>query len=148
MADYVAAVRPQADAWAAVRPPATDADPALDSQTRAELVSAAADRAQELGLDTGARLITGRDWHGPRDWVDLLLAPSSWAGRSFLCTTGRIWSAVACRSAPPWSGSWIGDRRRSSSTHRRSQTASAKIISEFGSWMLGRDNPPVGLGAA
>lgn len=75
MADYVAAVRPQADAWATVRPLATDADPALDSESRAELVAAAADRARALGLDTGARLITGRDWQGPRDWVDLLLAP-------------------------------------------------------------------------
>ena len=75
MADYVAAVRPQADAWAAVRPLAADSDPALDSQTRAELVAAAADRARQLGLDPGARVITGRDWHGPRDWVDLLVAP-------------------------------------------------------------------------
>jgi uncharacterized protein (TIGR03089 family) len=75
MADYVAAVRPQADAWSAVRPPAVDADPALDSQTRAELVAAAANRARQLGLDPGARVITGRDWHGPRDWVDLLVAP-------------------------------------------------------------------------
>jgi hypothetical protein len=31
-------------------------------------------------LDTGARLITGRDWHGPRDWVDLLLAPLAVGG--------------------------------------------------------------------
>jgi uncharacterized protein (TIGR03089 family) len=75
MADYVTAVRPRTDAWAAVRSLAADADPALDSQTRAELVAAAGDRAQQLGLDPGARLITGRDWHGPRDWVDLLVAP-------------------------------------------------------------------------
>jgi hypothetical protein len=26
-------------------------------------------------LDTGVRLITGRNWRGPRDWVDLLVAP-------------------------------------------------------------------------
>lgn len=75
MADYVAAVRPQADAWATVRPLATGADPALDSESRAELVADATDRARALGLDTGARLITGRDWQGPRDWVDLLLVP-------------------------------------------------------------------------
>jgi uncharacterized protein (TIGR03089 family) len=88
MADYVAAVRPQADAWAAVRPPAIETDPALDSQTRAELVSAAAERAQDLGLDTGARLITGRDWHGPRDWVDLLLAPLVVGGSIVLVHNG------------------------------------------------------------
>jgi hypothetical protein len=88
MADYVSAVRPQADAWAAVRPPATDTDPALDSQTRAELVAVAADRAQQLGLDPGARLITGRDWHGPRDWVDLVVAPLVVGGSIVLVHNG------------------------------------------------------------
>ena len=80
MADYVAAVRPQADAWATVRPLATEADPALDSQTRAELVAAAAAGAWNSASDTGARLITGQDWHGPRDWVDFA-ARSARGGR-------------------------------------------------------------------
>jgi uncharacterized protein (TIGR03089 family) len=88
MADYVAAVRPQADAWATVRAPATDADPALDGETRAELVTAAAARARDLGLSPGARLLTGRDWHGPRDWVDLLLAPLAVGGSIVLVRDG------------------------------------------------------------
>jgi uncharacterized protein (TIGR03089 family) len=88
MADYVSAVRPQADAWATVRALATDDDPALDSQTRAELVAAAADRARELGLDPGARLITGRGWHGPRDWIDLLVAPLVVGGSIVLVRNG------------------------------------------------------------
>jgi uncharacterized protein (TIGR03089 family) len=88
MADYVAAVRLQADSWAAVRPPAADTDPALDSQTRAELVAVAVDRAQQLGLNPGARLITGRDWHGPRDWVDLVVAPLVVGGSIVLVHNG------------------------------------------------------------
>jgi uncharacterized protein (TIGR03089 family) len=75
MTDYVGAVRPQADAWNAVHPPATDADPALDGQTRTELIATAANRVEALGLRQGARLLTSREWHGPGDWVDLLLAP-------------------------------------------------------------------------
>ena len=39
-------------------------------------------------MDTGARLITGRDWHGPRDWVDLLLAPLVVGGSIVLVRNG------------------------------------------------------------
>jgi uncharacterized protein (TIGR03089 family) len=80
MADYVAAVRPQADAWATVRPKATPADLALDGQTRVEVVARAADRAAALGLGVGARVVTGRPWYGPPDWVDTLLAPLAVGG--------------------------------------------------------------------
>lgn len=80
MADYVAAVRPQADAWATVRPKATPADLALDGQTRTEVAAQAIERASALGLSAGARIVTGRPWHGPRDWVDTLLAPLAVAG--------------------------------------------------------------------
>jgi uncharacterized protein (TIGR03089 family) len=80
MADYVSAVRPQADSWTAVHPLARPNDPALDGQTRAQLVDAAAERAQSLGLGDGARVLTAREWHGPRDWLDVLLAPLSVGG--------------------------------------------------------------------
>jgi len=80
VADYVASVRPQADAWAAVHPPATPADPALDGTSRAELVVAARARAAALGLDPGARIATARDWRHPDDWIDTLLAPLAVGG--------------------------------------------------------------------
>ena len=51
-------------------------------------MAAAAVRAQELGLDPGARLITGREWHGPRDWVDLLVAPLVVGGSIVLVRNG------------------------------------------------------------
>jgi uncharacterized protein (TIGR03089 family) len=80
LADYVGSVRPQADAWSAVRPPATPADPALDGTSRAELVAAAQARAAALGLDPGARIATARDWRHPDDWIDTLLAPLAVGG--------------------------------------------------------------------
>jgi hypothetical protein len=39
-------------------------------------------------LSPGARLLTGRDWHGPRDWVDLLLAPLVVGGSIVLVRDG------------------------------------------------------------
>jgi len=48
--DYVSAVRPQPDAWTAVHPPASPADPALDGVSRSDLVAKAQARAGELGL--------------------------------------------------------------------------------------------------
>lgn len=80
VADYVASVRPQADAWATVRPPATPTDPALDGTSRADLVAVAQARAAALGLDSGARIATARDWQGPDDWIDTLLAPLAVGG--------------------------------------------------------------------
>ena len=73
--DYVAAVRPQQDAWAAVHPPATAHDPALDGATRHALAERAAQRARELALPEAARVLTARDWTKPTDWVDTVLAP-------------------------------------------------------------------------
>ena len=80
VADYVASVRPQADAWTAVHPPATPTDPALDGTSRADLVAVAQARAGALGLDRGARIATARDWRNPDDWIDTLLAPLAVGG--------------------------------------------------------------------
>jgi uncharacterized protein (TIGR03089 family) len=80
VADYVLAVRPQADAWGGVRFPATGADACLPGRTRAEVVDRARTRAAELGLSTGARVLSTRDWTGPDDWIDTVLAPLAVAG--------------------------------------------------------------------
>jgi len=74
-ADYIAAVRPQPDAWATVHPPASPADPALDGLSRADLVARARARAGELGVAAGARVLISRD-----DWLDALLVPLAVAG--------------------------------------------------------------------
>ena len=78
--DYVAAVRPQGDVWSGVQFPASAADPCLGGLTRAEVVSAASQRAGELGLSAGTRAICTRDWTGPADWMDTLLAPLAVGG--------------------------------------------------------------------
>ena len=60
--DYVSAVRPQADAWASIRRPGRPGDPAVDGQSRGDLVAAARRRATELDLAAGARvLLTDRN---------------------------------------------------------------------------------------
>jgi uncharacterized protein (TIGR03089 family) len=78
--DYVTAVRPQADAWGSVRFGAGPGDPCLAGRSRAEIAEWARDRASDLGLTDGARVLTTRDWSGPADWVDTLLAPLSVGG--------------------------------------------------------------------
>ena len=75
LADYVAAVRPQPDAWRTVRSVAGDTDPCLPGLTRAECVARAGERAGELGAGPGARLLSTRDWSGPQDWLDAVLVP-------------------------------------------------------------------------
>ena len=67
-ADYVAAVRPQADAWASVRMPGSVDDPCLPGLTRGEAIERAG------GLADGARVLTTRDWATPQDWIDTLFA--------------------------------------------------------------------------
>jgi uncharacterized protein (TIGR03089 family) len=78
--DFVVAVRPQADAWGSVRFGATATDPCLDGATRAEVAARAADRAGELGLRRGARVLTTRPWTSATDWLDTLLAPLAVGG--------------------------------------------------------------------
>jgi uncharacterized protein (TIGR03089 family) len=73
--DYVAAVRPQPDAWATVHSPASPADAALDGASRADVVARARVRAAELGLATGARILVTHD-----DWLDALLVPLALEG--------------------------------------------------------------------
>jgi uncharacterized protein (TIGR03089 family) len=87
--DYVLAVRPQPDAWATVHPPAVASDPCWGGQTRGEVVELARGRAGDLGLSAGARVVTAREWRGPSDWLDTLLAPLAVGG-----------SVVYVRNAP------------------------------------------------
>ncbi len=72
--DYVASVRPQADAWAGVQLLAGPDDPCLPGLTRAQVVERAG------GLEDGARLLTTRDWDSPDDWIDTVLAPIAAGG--------------------------------------------------------------------
>jgi uncharacterized protein (TIGR03089 family) len=74
--DYVTAVRPQADAWPTVQLLAGPDDPALPGLTR----RAAVERSQQTGLSPGERLLTTRDWKGPHDWIETLLAPLAVGG--------------------------------------------------------------------
>lgn len=78
--DYVLSVRPQPDAWASVHGQASADDPCWDGLTRGEVVDLAHARAAELGLTAGARVLTARQWNGPADWVDTLLAPLAVGG--------------------------------------------------------------------
>jgi uncharacterized protein (TIGR03089 family) len=73
--DFVVAVRPQADAWAGVRFGAGDGDPCLPGRSRAQVVAWAQERAAELDVVPGARVLSTRDWSGPSDWLDTLLLP-------------------------------------------------------------------------
>lgn len=78
--DFVAAVRPQEDAWASVRFGAGPDDPCLDGRTRGEVTEWARRRADALGLATGARALCTRDWVAQVDWVDTVLAPLAVGG--------------------------------------------------------------------
>lgn len=75
-ADYVAAVRPQGDAWAAVTMPAGPDDAAVDGTTRSELLTAAQQRAAEVGLADGGKLLVVDD----APWSDVVLLPLVVAG--------------------------------------------------------------------
>lgn len=78
--DYVTSVRPQEDKWPGVRFGAGPDDPCLDGRTRAEVAALAVQRAAELGLRRGARVLTTREWDGPQAWLDTLLAPLAVGG--------------------------------------------------------------------
>ena len=78
--DYIVAVRPQPDAWAAVSFPAGPDDPAIDDRSRTEVAARASVRAAELGLARGCRVLVSQDWQPPEDWIDDLLAPLSVRG--------------------------------------------------------------------
>lgn len=78
--DFVVAVRPQGDAWAGVAMPAGPDDACLLGLTRRAALDAASARAVELGLTTGGRLLSTRDWNRATDWVDAVLAPLAVGG--------------------------------------------------------------------
>jgi uncharacterized protein (TIGR03089 family) len=74
--DYVASVRPQADAWASVQMPAGPHDPCLPGLSRGDVAA----RAAATGLAPGARVLTTRTWASVDDWIDTLLAPIAVGG--------------------------------------------------------------------
>jgi uncharacterized protein (TIGR03089 family) len=78
--DYVAAARPQADAWPSVRFGAGAADEFVDGSSRAEITERALARAAALGWGSGARVLSTRAWQGPADWLDCLFAPLAVGG--------------------------------------------------------------------
>ena len=80
--DYVAAVRPQADAWPSVHMSAGPGDACLPGLTRGEV----AERAAATGLAAGARVLTTRRWAAPRDWLETGLAPIAVGGSVVLVT--------------------------------------------------------------
>jgi uncharacterized protein (TIGR03089 family) len=94
--DFVAAVRPQPDAWGSVRYAAGATDPAYLGITRAALVERARARASDLGLGSGARLLVTDPAPGPLD-VATLLAPLSVGGT--LVLVRHATSALAGRIA-------------------------------------------------
>lgn len=94
--DYVLAVRPQADAWASVRPPAGPGDPALDGSSRAAVAAEAVDVAARNEWPSGARVLTTRSWRGARDWIETMLAPMAVTG-SLVIVRGADRSTVQRR---------------------------------------------------
>lgn len=70
--DYVAAVRPQADAWASVHRSAGPGDRATDNLLRSELVDAARARASGLELVEGARVLVTDRSERRLSFVDVL----------------------------------------------------------------------------
>jgi len=80
-ADYVAAVRPQADAWPSVHLAATEDDPYTDGTTRGEALRQGGDFAAEIGLGNRGRLLaTAAHADGEPYWRHLLLAPLAVGG--------------------------------------------------------------------
>ena len=69
--DYVTSVRPQADKWPTVQLTARPEDPCLPGLTRAQVN----ERAHAVGLAPRERLLITRDWSGPDDWIETVLAP-------------------------------------------------------------------------
>jgi uncharacterized protein (TIGR03089 family) len=78
--DFVLAVRPQEDKWPSVRLNGSPNDPCLAGRTRGEVVEWAQKRAAALGLATGGRLLTTREWTTVVDLVDAVLAPLAVGG--------------------------------------------------------------------
>jgi uncharacterized protein (TIGR03089 family) len=78
--DYVRAVRPQPDKWPTVHFPAGPDDPCLAGRTRREVADHARERAAQLGVDRGARVLTDRDWRTAADLIDTLFLPLAVGG--------------------------------------------------------------------
>jgi uncharacterized protein (TIGR03089 family) len=74
-ADYVTAVRPQADKWPTVHLAAGPDDPAFGGLTRGEVAARAA-----AALPPATRLLTTRAWRTPDDWLATVLAPVAAGG--------------------------------------------------------------------
>lgn len=97
--DYVLAVRPQADSWAAVRFGAVGSDDAWTgpwgSMARSDLAALGRDRAGDLGLNTGGRLVVADTaaFTGGPFWLDAVVAPLA-VQASVVLVTGADQAAV------------------------------------------------------
>jgi uncharacterized protein (TIGR03089 family) len=78
--DYVLSVRPQQDKWPTVYLAASEQDPCLAGQSRGEVMVRARDRAADLGLDRGGRLLSTAEWADADAWVDALFVPLAIGG--------------------------------------------------------------------
>ena len=96
--DYIGAVRPQPDKWPVVQLQAGASDAAFSGRTRGELDSLAVQRAADIGLGAGGRLLCTCSWNGPGDWVDSLLAPLA-VGGSVVFVHNAADEAVLARRA-------------------------------------------------
>jgi transposase len=73
-------VRPQQDKWPTVYLAASEQDPCLAGQSRGEVMARARDRAADLGLDRGGRLLSTAEWADADAWVDALFVPLAIGG--------------------------------------------------------------------
>jgi uncharacterized protein (TIGR03089 family) len=92
--DYVAAVRPQADAWATVQLLAGPGDPCLPGLTRGEVVA----QALAVGLAPGERLLSTRAWSAPDDWIRAVCAPLAVGGSLVIVANAPDGDLVARRA--------------------------------------------------
>ena len=80
MNDYVTSVRPHEDKWPSLRFGAGPNDPCFAGHSRAQVAALAESRAAQLGLASGARVLSTRPWTTSDDWIDTLLAPLAVGG--------------------------------------------------------------------
>jgi uncharacterized protein (TIGR03089 family) len=78
--DYAASVRPHADTWQSVRSLGSAGDPALDGDSRSGLFARAAERARQIALSDGGRLMYADAGFSARDWITALVAPLAVGG--------------------------------------------------------------------
>lgn len=95
--DYLSEARLAGDDYQPITPIPGDT-PALASSTVDQVLAAAKQRADEIGIGAGDRVLSTRDWTIPGGVLDCLLAPLS-AGASLVQVTGGVVDKLADRRA-------------------------------------------------